>query len=133
MNAVFLNTVGMLALWDESDQWHPEAELARAKFRADKSPVVTTTYILLECGNAAARRPFRSFVPQFRDVMIENGGLIAPNDDDWIEAWKAYSKGEAALAGIVDQVSFVVMRRLGLTRAFTNDRHFIAAGFETLF
>ena len=36
-------------------------------------------------------------------------------------------------AGIVDQVSFVVMRRLGLTRAFTNDWHFRAAGFETLF
>jgi predicted nucleic acid-binding protein len=30
-------------------------------------------------------------------------------------------------------VSFSVMRRLGLTRAFTNDRHFAAAGFEALF
>jgi len=25
------------------------------------------------------------------------------------------------------------MRRLGITQAFTNDRHFQAAGFETLF
>jgi len=33
----------------------------------------------------------------------------------------------------VDHVSFVVMRRLGVGRAFTNDRHFRAAGFETLF
>ena len=35
--------------------------------------------------------------------------------------------------GIVDHVSFVVMRRLGLTQAFTNDAHFRAAGFEVLF
>jgi predicted nucleic acid-binding protein len=34
---------------------------------------------------------------------------------------------------IVDQISFAVMRRLGLTQAFTNDNHFRAAGFETLF
>ncbi len=39
----------------------------------------------------------------------------------------------AGQAGIVDQVSFVVMRRLGITEAFTNDRHFQAAGFHTLF
>jgi predicted nucleic acid-binding protein len=30
-------------------------------------------------------------------------------------------------------VSFAVMRRLGIQRAFTNDRHFREAGFETLF
>lgn len=36
-------------------------------------------------------------------------------------------------AGIVDHVSFSVMRRLGITEAFTNDRHFAAAGFITLF
>jgi predicted nucleic acid-binding protein len=33
----------------------------------------------------------------------------------------------------VDHISFVVMRRLGVTKAFTNDRHFRAAGFEVLF
>jgi len=42
-------------------------------------------------------------------------------------------RAEAGDAGIVDCVSFTVMRRLGLTEAFTNDRHFQAAGFTTLF
>ena len=48
-------------------------------------------------------------------------------------AWAAYRAGHAGEAGIVDQVSFAVMRRLGLTEAFTNDRHFAAAGFTMLF
>ena len=30
MNAVFLDTVGLLALWDEGDQWHTAAETAFA-------------------------------------------------------------------------------------------------------
>lgn len=42
-------------------------------------------------------------------------------------------KGEAAQAGIVDHVSFVLMRRLGITEAFTHNGHFTAAGFTTLF
>jgi hypothetical protein len=47
-------------------------------------------------------------------------------------AWAAYERGEAGQAGIVDHVSFQVMRRLGLTQALTNDRHFLAAGFQQL-
>jgi predicted nucleic acid-binding protein len=43
------------------------------------------------------------------------------------------SKRIASGAGIVDQVSFIIMRRLGITEAFTNDEHFRAAGFVTLF
>jgi len=39
----------------------------------------------------------------------------------------------ALIPGIVDCISFAVMRRLGLTEAFTNDQHFTAAGFTTLF
>jgi predicted nucleic acid-binding protein len=30
-------------------------------------------------------------------------------------------------------LSFAVMRRLGIAKAFTNDRHFRAAGFENPF
>jgi len=39
----------------------------------------------------------------------------------------------AKSAGVVDHVTFLIMRRLGLTEAFTNDRHFETAGFILLF
>ena len=90
MTAVFLDTVGLLALWDLSDQWHAAAEAAFKELSQRRATLVTTAYILLECGNAAA-------------------------------------------AGIVDHLSFVVMRRHGIQEAFTNDQHFRAAGFTTLF
>jgi predicted nucleic acid-binding protein len=98
---VFLDTVGLLALWDESDQWHAAAQSGFNQMLGSQANVVTTSFVLLECGNAAAWAPFAS----------EN-----------LEG-----------AGIVDHVSFAVMRRIGITKAFTNDRHFRAAGFETLF
>ena len=59
--------------------------------------------------------------------------LITPTESDWRQAWQAYRLGETGEAGIVDHVSFVVMLRLGLRQALTNDRHFQVAGFECLF
>jgi len=56
-----------------------------------------------------------------------------PTEDDWAQAWVDYELCKTGNAGIVDYTSFVVMRRLGLTEAFTNDRHLQAAGFTVLF
>jgi predicted nucleic acid-binding protein len=53
--------------------------------------------------------------------------------EDWQAAWLAFERGAADNAGIVDHVSFTIMRRMGISKAFTNDGHFRAAGFEALF
>lgn len=133
MNAFFFDTVGVLALLEPSDQWHEAATRALAMPVVVGRPFVTTTLILLEVGNAVARKPYRGRVAEMWREFREDGSLIVPTEDDLEAAWEAYEQGGAGQAGIVDHVSFVVMRRLGLTQAFTNDAHFRAAGFETLF
>jgi uncharacterized protein len=122
-----------LALWNTSDQCHQTAESSFARLLSERASLGSTAYVLLECGNAAARRPYRSAVIRLRDQLERNNRLISPNLEDWQSAWGAYARGDADFAGIVDQISFVVMGRLGLKKAFTNDKHFRAAGFETLF
>ena len=69
MNAVFLDTVGLLALWDVADQWHAPAEEAFADLVALKIPLVTSSFVLLECGNAAARKPYRDVVAVLRPAV----------------------------------------------------------------
>jgi predicted nucleic acid-binding protein len=133
MTSVFLDTVGLLAVWDTDDQWHPAAELVYQRLVSERRKLVTSLPILLECGNAAARRTYRNDVCALRRTLELRGELIAPTEDDWSSAWRSYERGEAGQAGIVDHVSFAVMRRLGLTEASTNDKHFQAAGFTVLF
>lgn len=133
MTPVFLDTVGLLAVWDRNDQWHEAADRVFANLLNSNRELVTTPLIFIECGNAAARAPFRSRVDALRRSFLDDGRLIEPTGDELDAAWSAYSRGLAGQAGIVDHVSFVVMRRLGLTQAFTSDAHFRAAGFETLF
>ena len=133
MRQVFLDTVGLLAIWDEDDQWHAAASLAWEEVQKTRALVLTTSYVLLECGNAVSRTPFRAEVDEMRRRMEASQTLLHPSEQDWAEAWQRYARNEAAGAGIVDQVSFAVMRRLGISEAFTNDRHFKAAGFIALF
>lgn len=133
MNEVFLDTVGMLALWNRRDQWHSAAMSAFEEITLQRIGMTATSLVLFECGNAATRHAFRSLVKSLRIELAESNRLIEPTQVDIEQTWAAYDRGEANNAGIVDQVSFVVMRRLGLTRAFTNDAHFRAAGFETMF
>jgi predicted nucleic acid-binding protein len=111
----------------------PQAEASFKSITAQRNLIVTTTFILLECGNTAARRPYRAKIGALRRTLEQRQEVIVPDESDWDLAWAAYDRGEAGQAGIIDQVSFIVMRRLGLTQAFTNDLHFQAAGFTTLF
>jgi len=131
MNGVFLDTVGLIAVWDTSDQWHQPAAAAFNALLQASVPLVTTSYVLLESGNAASRRPYRHRVNALRNHLNDANLLVEPTSDDVETAWTAFDRGEAGQAGIVDQMSFAVMRRLGISRAFTNDDHFRAAGFAT--
>ncbi len=133
MNDVFLDTVGMIAVWDDTDQWHSGAKAAYAVLLSQGRKLVTTQLVLCECGNASARRTYRSDVCDLRKTLLQEGWLIEPTAQDIEEAWAAYERGEAGQAGVVDHVSFQVMRRLGIAEAFTNDKHFQAAGFSVLF
>jgi predicted nucleic acid-binding protein len=133
VNTVFLDTVGLLALWDETDQWHDAAAAAMDHMQGEGVVAVSTTFVLLECGNAASRRPYRLAVDRLRRALDEAACLMRPTEDDWASGWSGFVRGDCGDAGIVDQISIAVMRRMGIAKAFTNDRHFQAAGLETLF
>lgn len=133
MTEVFMDTVGMIAVWNSSNQWHQAADAAYRGIVSRGQWLITTSLVLVECGNAATRRPYRQRVNVLRQTLRDEGVIIDPTDEETDEAWAAFDLGEAGQAGIIDHVSFVVMMRLGLTDAFTNHRHFQAAGFTPLF
>jgi predicted nucleic acid-binding protein len=133
MTDVFLDTVGIIAIWDEADQWHDAADATYRRLIVEGRRLITTTIVLYECGNAAARRQYRPRVDALRRLLSQERLLIDPTSEEVEQAWAAYDGGRPGDPGIVDHVSFAVMRRLGIQDAFTNDQHFATAGFTSLF
>ena len=133
MKPIFLDSVGLVALWIQTDQWHQASRGVFGQMLSSRRRVVTTSLVLFECGNAVARNPARQDVIRLRNDLLANNGLIIPTHADWDEGWQQYEQGRPGDPGIVDCISFAVMRRLSLTEVFTNDQHFAAAGFTTLF
>jgi len=75
MNPVFLDTVGLLALWDSMTNGTPQRkECLRISF--GYAPLITTSFVLFECATAAARRPYRLVVAELRQTLELSGGLI---------------------------------------------------------
>ena len=98
-----MESVGLLALWDEDDQWHDPAQRAFVPIGDGRTRLITTTFILAECGNAVARTPFRSEANHLRKEFEEAGTLIWPTEEDCRLAWEAYQRGEADAAARIDQ------------------------------
>ena len=93
MTDVFLDTVGMIAVWDDTDQWHTLAKAAYRELLEQGRRLLTTTFVICECGNTAARRPYRSDVSELRRFLIQEHLLVDPTPEDVDQAWAAYDRG----------------------------------------
>lgn len=133
MRLVFFDTVGFLAVWDKTDQWHSDAHAAFRRLLQEGAALFTTEFVLAECANASSRKPYRHEVNTLREELQRQQRVIMPTPTMVQEAWRRYAGGGPGAPGVVDQLSFLAMRGLGVNEAFTNDRHFKAAGFTTLF
>jgi uncharacterized protein len=130
---VFLDTVGLLAIWDRSDQWHLPATQAFQRLSEERASLYTSSPVLLECANAAARRPYRKVVAALWREMEAAKRVFHPTETDLEEAWLEYERSPVGGPGVVDLISFRAMHHLEIERALTNDRHFRNSGFQVLF
>ena len=115
MTDVFLDTVGLIALWNSSDQWHKAADAVYRTLLSQGERLITTDFVFIECGNAAARRPYRSRVNVLRQSFRDQGLLIKATDQDVDDAWAAYDRADAGQAASSIMSRSQVMRRLGIT------------------
>ena len=124
---IFLDTSLIYALADRRDEFH---EVARARFDLalqSRRALVTHSYVLVESVALMQRR---------LDVQtaLEFSRNAAALEVEWVGA-RLHRQALAALSAgagtsFVDQVSFAVMRRRGITEALTLDADFVAAGFD---
>ncbi len=130
-NRVFVDTSFVLALINERDQYHQQAEALSFKF--EESFLITTVAVLLEIGNALAK-DFRQEANAVIRLLRSSARVDVVQIDERLleKALEIYEKYNDKTWGLVDCLSFIVMGERGLTDVLTFDRDFSAAGFTVL-
>jgi predicted nucleic acid-binding protein len=130
-----IDTSALLALSHGRDQYHETAVAIAKTHRSAGGRFVGTTSILTE---------FHSHLLYLRDSAVARAALMSLLADpihEWLEVDAELLREangnwllpyEDQRFSLVDAVSFEVMRRTRVARAFAFDRHFEVAGFELL-
>lgn len=130
---LFVDTSAYFALADTRDAHHQEAIIILGAARELGLRHYTTNVVLVECHalmlSALGIEPAARFI---RDLEASSTTVIrvrARDEDRAKQILYRYVDKDFSLA---DAISFVVMERLGITYAFTFDRHFSQYGLTPL-
>ena len=125
---IFLDTSFVIALINEKDQYHRQAEALSYKF--EHSSLITTSAVILEIGNAL-EKDFRTEAAKAIKVLTGSSRIeVAEINTKLLDKGLAvYEKYADKSWGLVDCVSFVVIWESKLTEALTFDEDFAQAGF----
>ena len=126
---IFLDTSAIYAWTDSADKNHQVAVQALQQILISGEQLITHNYVLLETITLIqARLGVAAALKLIKDC--------AQFEIEWIDK-DIHDLGTAALEksakrriSLVDQISFLTMRRRKLTTAFAFDPHFKAAGFH---
>jgi predicted nucleic acid-binding protein len=69
---------------------------------------------------------------QVGEAILKSASIqvVALDQSQFDAAWRDFVRNADPKLSFCDAASFIVMRDLGITRAFTFDSHFVEAGFE---
>jgi uncharacterized protein len=127
-NLLFVDTGYAIALINQNDQYHQQATQLSQQYEGH--PIITTDAVLLEIGNALsriARQEASTIIHYFQTTQEATVISLTPNLLK--AALQLYETHKNKTWGLVDCLSFVVMKQQQISVALAFDRHFIQAGF----
>ncbi len=131
MKITFVDTFFVVALVNKRDYFHEKA--VELSIEYDRKPVLTTDAVLLETSNSLARTHKKeSIIIIEKFLSTAETEVIRLDESLFNKAFELYKTHADKSWGLVDCISFVVMKERGITDALTCDKHFTQAGFRAL-
>jgi predicted nucleic acid-binding protein len=126
---IFVDTSALYALADRNEPNHARARRRLATLLQSAEPLLTHNYVLIESIALAQHRlgtgPALGLARSADNFEIEWVDAKLHN-----EAVRGLTRSPKRRISLVDQVSFLVMRKRGVETAFAFDRDFVRAGFR---
>ena len=129
---VFIDSSAFKALVDENDDFSVEAERLLEILKKKNCSLLTSNFILDESFTLLRVKCGLEKALILREFLIRGQPKIKVARvmvKDETEAWKWFTKDWSKLS-FTDCVSFAVMKRMGVKRVFSFDRHFARVGFK---
>lgn len=130
---IFIDTGAFLARYVQRDQHHAMATAFWDTLTRENVPCFTSSLVLSETLTLLGRRATYLFAAERARQLYSSTVLkiLRPEVNDEVAALVVFEKYADRKVSFCDCVSFVLMRRLGITDAFTFDNYFATAGFHT--
>lgn len=131
MADVFVDTSFVVALVNQRDQHHLKALDLSSQF--EQRHLLTTDAVLLEIGNALAKNFRAASIQVIEDFLTSSKiQIVHLYPDLFYKGFSLYRSRLDQSWGLIDCVSFIVMREAGIVESLTADKHFEQAGFRAL-
>lgn len=129
---IFVDTGAFLARHVVRDQYHREAKAAWKELRGSGQRCLTSSFVLDELLTLLARRTSYEFASERARGLFTSQALeiLRPDGEDELRAVDYFEKFADQRVSFTDCVSFALMKKRRIRRAFSFDRHFALAGFE---
>jgi predicted nucleic acid-binding protein len=127
---IFIDTGAFVGRYLVRDQHHRDA--TRSWKRVGKEQLFTSNLVLSETITLLGRWTRPGFAAERARSLLRSERLriLRSGLQDELDAVDLLEKFADQKASFVDCVSFVLMRKRGIERVFTFDRHFRAAGYR---
>ena len=129
---VFLDSSALYAVFDGDDAGHPAAAQAWDGLLRSEVPLHTSSYVLVELTALLQRRLGTAAVDALTTHVLPWVNITWADEALHAHAVTGMLVAAQRDLSLVDCASFTCMRRLGLVRVFTLDRHFSERGFTTM-
>jgi uncharacterized protein len=127
--SVFIDTSGFIAVLDKDNASHAEAVKTWMDILTSEEDLVTTNYILVETCALVQNRLGMTAIKVFQEDVVPVLRIEWINKDVHHAAMGIMLAAGRKKLSLVDCVSFETMKLLGVTTAFTLDKHFKEQGF----
>jgi predicted nucleic acid-binding protein len=128
--SIFVDTSAFLAVLDENDVNHTKAKTFWKNIISEGDVLLCHNYILMETSALVLRRLGMEALRIFEQDIMPILRLIWVTKEIHSAAVSAHLVADRRSLSLVDCISFEIMRRTGVYKAFTFDRHFRDYGFN---
>ncbi len=134
LDDVFVDTSAWVALADKDDSHHKEAASSYPSIFKNHKTLVTSNLVIAETYIVLLKELRHKAAIEFLERIKASPRILKMCSNENIEA-----EAEGILAKYMDQdfsytdaVSFVIMKRQKIKKAFCFDKHFVTAGFTNI-